>query len=85
MLAQEATAALVQTTRVESEVGHDLSEREREVLRLVAQGLSNTEVGQQLAISRSTVKFHLSSIFSKLGVSNRPELIALAYQHHLVS
>jgi DNA-binding CsgD family transcriptional regulator len=51
----------------------------------VAQGLSNTEVGQQLAISRSTVKFHLSSIFSKLGVSNRPELIALAYQHHLVS
>ena len=85
VLAQEATAALVQTTREERELGHDLTAREREVLQLVAQGLSNTEVGRQLAISRSTVKFHLSSIFSKLGVSNRPELIALAYQHNLVS
>jgi len=55
------------------------------VLRLTAQGLSNPEIAARLSISRSTVKFHLSSIFSTLDVSNRPELIALAYQHHLVS
>ena len=85
VLAPEATAALVQTMQAETGLGSDLSAREREVLRLVAQGLSNAQVAAQLSISRSTVKFHLASIFSKLGVANRPELIALAYQHHLIA
>ena len=85
VLAPEATAALVQTVRTGPELGKDLSAREREVLQLVAQGLSNAQVAAQLSISRSTVKFHLASIFSKLGVTNRPELIALAYQQHLIA
>lgn len=84
VLAPEVTEALVHTLRAETAPGSDLTAREREVLQLVAQGLSNVQVGQQLSISRSTVKFHLASIFSKLGVTNRPELIALAYQQHLV-
>lgn len=85
VLSEEATATLVQSVREESGLGSDLTEREREVLQLVAQGLSNMDIGERLSISRSTVKYHLASIFSKLGVSGRSEAIALAYQHRLVS
>jgi two-component system, NarL family, response regulator LiaR len=85
VLSQEATAALVQTVRQDDELGSDLTTREREILQLVAQGRSNVEIAEQLSISRSTVKFHLASIFSKLGVSSRAEVIALAYQHRLIS
>jgi NarL family two-component system response regulator LiaR len=85
VLSQEATAALVQSVHQNSGLGSDLTEREREVLQLVAQGLSNMSIGERLSISRSTVKYHLASIFSKLGVSGRQEAIALAYQHRLVS
>jgi NarL family two-component system response regulator LiaR len=85
VLSQEATAALVQSVHQDSGLGSDLTEREREVLQLVAQGLSNMDIGERLSISRSTVKYHLASIFSKLGVSGRLEAVALAYQHRLVS
>lgn len=85
ILAQEATEALVQTIRQPSGPGFDLTEREREVLRLLVQGLSNAQIAEQLAISRATVKFHIGSIFSKLGVSSRSEAIAMAYQHHLIA
>jgi two-component system, NarL family, response regulator LiaR len=80
-----AATALVQRVRQSGGLGSDLSEREREVLQLVAQGRSNAEIAEALSISRSTVKFHVSSICSKLGVSSRAEAIALAYQHRLVS
>ena len=53
--------------------GNDLSPREREVLALVAAGLTNTEMAQQLRLSVHGVKFHLASIYRKLGVSNRTE------------
>jgi LuxR family maltose regulon positive regulatory protein len=55
-----------------------LSEREMEVLSLVAQGLSNREVGRQLHIAESTVKSHLNSVYGKLGVANRTQAGAKA-------
>jgi NarL family two-component system response regulator LiaR len=86
-LAPEATQVLIDaaTHPPAEEVGCDLTPREREVLALMAEGLSNPEIAEQLVIGLSTVKFHVSSIFSKLGVSGRAEAIALAWQHDLVT
>jgi DNA-binding NarL/FixJ family response regulator len=55
-----------------------LSEREREVLRLLANGLSNTDIAQTLFLSDGTVKNYVSSIFSKLGVADRTQAALLA-------
>jgi DNA-binding NarL/FixJ family response regulator len=57
-----------------------LSPREREVTHLVAKGLTNREIGEQLSISEATVRHHLTAIFNKLAISNRFELIAHVYQ-----
>ena len=83
-LSQEAAEALVQATRQRPELGGDLSEREREVLELLVEGLSNGAIAERLSISPATVRFHVSSILSKLGVSNRAEAVSLAWRHHLV-
>jgi len=84
-LAPEAAHALVRAAAQPSAPGGDLTQREREVLALMVQGWSNPEIGEQLGVSRSTVKFHISSILAKLGVASRTEGAALAVQHHLVS
>lgn len=61
-----------------------LTEREREVLQSMAQGLQNKEIAQRLVISERTVKFHVSAILSKLGAGNRTEAVRLAMQRGLV-
>ncbi|TMI83253.1 MAG: response regulator transcription factor [Bacillati bacterium ANGP1] len=61
-----------------------LSGRERQVLRLVAQGLSNKQIARQLAITERTVKFHMTSIFNKLGAENRAQAIAVAAERGLL-
>jgi len=84
-LAPEATEVLVRAARQPKPLGHDLTAREREVLVLLIQGLSNDEIGERLALTHSTVKFHVSNILSKLGASSRAQAVALALQHKLVT
>jgi two-component system, NarL family, response regulator LiaR len=84
-LAPEATQALVQAVAHPPVPGQDLTPREREVLALMVQGLSNTAIAARLVVSPSTAKAHVSSILSKLGVTSRTEAVALAMQHHLVT
>ncbi len=84
-LAPEAAEALIHATRDHLQIGHDLTEREQEVLKLMVKGLNNQEIASELTISRSTVKFHVSNILSKLGASSRTEAVAIALQKGLVS
>jgi NarL family two-component system response regulator LiaR len=83
-LAPEAAQALIRATTKPPEPGFDLTAREREVLALMVEGLSNRAIAERLVVSRSTVKFHVSSILSKLGVSSRTEAVSLALQSKLV-
>jgi NarL family two-component system response regulator LiaR len=84
-LAPEAAQALIQAARAPvQKLGADLSEREREVLSLMVEGLSNQQIAGKLIVSLSTAKFHVSSILSKLGVSSRTEAVSIALQNHLV-
>lgn len=57
------------------ELTEDLTERESEVLQLLAQGLANKQIAVRLSISEHTVKFHVSAIYAKLGVTNRTEAV----------
>jgi NarL family two-component system response regulator LiaR len=86
-LAPEAAEVLIHAaTRDEiPPLGHDLTEREHEVLDLMVKGLDNREIAEALIVSRSTVKFHVSNILSKLQATSRTEAVAVALQHHLVS
>jgi len=84
-LAPEAAQALIQAATQPPAPGSDLTPREREVLALMIEGLNNSEIADRLIVSRSTVKFHVSSILSKLGAASRTEAVALAVQHRLLS
>ena len=83
-LAPEAVQALIQPPSEAETLAADLTRREQEVLALLVKGMSNPEIAERLVISRSTVKVHVSSILSKLGVASRGEAISLAIQNKLV-
>jgi DNA-binding NarL/FixJ family response regulator len=61
-----------------------LTAREREVLQLLAQGLATKQIARSLGVTERTVKFHVASIFAKLGATNRAQAVALAAQHNLL-
>jgi DNA-binding NarL/FixJ family response regulator len=63
----------------------ELTERELEVLRLVARGLSNAEIGQELYISDATVKTHVTHILQKLGLRDRVQVVVVAHEAGLLS
>jgi NarL family two-component system response regulator LiaR len=85
VLDAEALDALIQPAAPATQLGHDLTKREREVLAFLVEGLSNAEIAGQLYVSVAAVKYHVSNILSKLGATNRTEAAALARQHGLVS
>jgi NarL family two-component system response regulator LiaR len=85
-LAPEAAQALIHVNRTIFQATRlDLTEREKEVLALMIEGLNNLEIADRLVVSRSTVKFHVSSVLSKLGATTRTEAVAIALQKRLVS
>jgi DNA-binding NarL/FixJ family response regulator len=72
-------------TRIAPQRLSDLTEREREVLTLIARGLNNDEIADQLVISPATAKTHVSRIMAKLDARDRAQLVVLAYESGLVT
>lgn len=84
-LAPEAAQALILAHTRPPQIGHDLTDRERDVLKTMTDGLTNREIAMTLEISHSTVKFHVSNVLSKLGVESRTEAVSFALQNKLVT
>ena len=84
-LSPEAAQTLVETANQPLAPGLDLTEREREVLALMIEGLNNTQIAGRLTVSPSTIKSHVSSVLSKLGVASRTEAVSLALRNHIAT
>ena len=84
-LSTEATQALLQANAKPPKLGDDLTSRERDVVSLIVEGMSNDEIADRLYISVNTVRKHVSSCMSKLGARNRAQIAALAVKHQIVS
>ncbi len=83
-LSPEAAQVLMKNVSEPALPYQEMTGREKEILALMVEGLSNNEIAERLIVSQSTVKFHVSNILSKLGVTGRTEAVALAVKHHLV-
>ncbi len=81
---RDATGATIEHVVPDDAIG-DLSEREVEVLQLMAQGMSNQEIAKQLFLSSTTVKTHVSHILTKLGVRDRVQAVVEAYDSGIVA
>ena len=83
----EASAAqvLLQASQKPEKLGDNLTERERQVLALIAEGMTNKEIAQQLSLSHGTVRVYVSHVLAKLGVGNRTEAARLALENNLVN
>ncbi len=86
LLAPVASSAVLRRVRGEAPTGGpSLTPREREVLQALARGLGNKQIAARLGVSERTVKFHVSSLFEKLGAGNRTEAVTIAARAGLVS
>ncbi len=83
-LSPEAAQALVENANQAPVPGLDLTEREREVLALMVEGLNNTQIAGKLTVSPSTIKSHVSNVLSKLGVTSRTEAVSLALRSGII-
>ncbi|MCO5189687.1 MAG: response regulator transcription factor [Anaerolineae bacterium] len=80
----QAALSLVQTSQSGPQLGSDLTRREREVLRLLIEGMRNREIADALSISTATVRLHVGNILTKLDAANRTEAVSIALQHNLL-
>jgi DNA-binding NarL/FixJ family response regulator len=90
LLSPEVTKRVIEQftrlPRATTPAGYDeLTTREQEIFRLIAEGLSNAEIAERLVITESTVKTHITHVLQKLGLRDRVQMIVLAYQAGLVS
>ncbi|MFO7540222.1 MAG: response regulator transcription factor [Chloroflexota bacterium] len=83
-LSPHAVQAMTHAASQPPPPGHDLTEREREVLVLLVAGLNNSEIAEKLVVSPSTIKSHVSNILAKFDVTSRTEVAAIAVRHRLV-
>jgi len=83
-LSPEAAQVLMQSFKQPKAEIHDLTGREMEILALMADGRPNSDIAEKLVVSNSTVKFHVSNILSKLGVTSRTEAVAYALKNKLI-
>lgn len=84
-LGPRATKLLIQASTQPAPGDFNLTDRESEVLALIVKGLNNRQIAEQLTVSPSTAKFHVSSILGKLGVESRTEAVSVAHKHNLVT
>jgi len=82
-LSPEAAQVLANSVAQPQIPGEQLTERERDVLKCMVDGLNNNEIAEALVVSLGTVKFHISNIFHKLGVDSRVEAVKLAIEQKL--
>ena len=83
-LSPEASEALANAVTQAHLPGNSLTERERDVLKHMVEGMNNDEIAKRLVISLGTVKFHISNIFQKMGVDSRVEAVKLALEQKMV-
>src|SRR5688572_30964643 len=83
-LSAEATQVLAHSVAQPQIQGEQLTERERDVLKAMVDGLNNREIADRLTVSLGTVKFHVSNIFQKLGIDSRVEAVKMAIEQKLV-
>jgi NarL family two-component system response regulator LiaR len=83
ILSPEAAQVLAQSVAQPQIPGEQLTERERDVLKCMVDGLNNNEIAEKLIVSLGTVKFHVSNIFHKLGVDSRVAAVKLAIEQKL--